>query len=84
MNEFQTDLTLMHFVDEGGIHYLNIDYQNGKHRYLPKLSQDGKSWTDLDSNLITKQGDNVQFPLNVKGDTLWVAGQALFTTEHSG
>ncbi len=62
--------------------YLNIDYQNGKHRYLPKLSQDGKSWTDLDSNLIVKRGGNVQFPLNVSEDTLWVAGQELFTTEH--
>lgn len=62
--------------------YLNIEYQNGKHRYLPKLSQDGKSWTDLDSSQITKQGDNVQFLLNVSQDTLWVAGQELFTTEH--
>ncbi len=62
--------------------YLNIDYQNGKHRYLPKLSRDGKSWTDLDSNQITLQGGNVQFPLSVSKDTLWVAGQELFTTEH--
>ena len=62
--------------------YLNIDYQNGKHRYLPKLSQDGKSWIDLDSNLIVKHIGNVQFSLNVSEDTLWVAGQELFTTEH--
>ncbi|GHB64517.1 M14 family metallopeptidase [Persicitalea jodogahamensis] len=62
--------------------YLNIDYHNGKHRYLPKLSYDGRVWTDLDSNLIIKRGGNVQFPLNLSQDTLWVAGQELFTTEH--
>ncbi|WP_373511617.1 M14 family metallopeptidase [Persicitalea sp.] len=62
--------------------YLNINYQNGKHRYLPKLSMDGKSWTDLDSNQIAERGGNVQFPLNLSQDTLWIAGQELFTTDH--
>ncbi len=62
--------------------YINIDYQNGRHRYQPKLSTDGKTWTDLDTNQITKRGGNVQFPLALSRDTLWVAGQELFTTEH--
>ncbi len=62
--------------------YLNIDYQNGTHRYLPKLSPDGRNWTDLDSNQLTKRGGNVQFPLTLSSDTLWVAGQELFTTDH--
>ncbi len=62
--------------------YLNISYKNGKHRYLPKLSADGKSWVDLDSTKISGQDAGVQFPLLLTKDTLWVAGQELFTTYH--
>jgi len=60
--------------------YINLEYSNGAmHRYSPKLSQDGESWTLLDSTLITRNIDStsVQLQLNVSSDTLWLAAQEI-------
>ncbi|MEP3209984.1 MAG: M14 family metallopeptidase [Maribacter sp.] len=60
--------------------YLKLDYSNGaKHRYTPKLSQDGKHWTVLDSTLLDRNTDSTsaQLKLKVGRDTLWLAAQEL-------
>jgi hypothetical protein len=62
--------------------YINIKYSEGKHRYLPKLSSDGKNWENINASNIKPVGNNVQLELNLSKDTLWVAGQELFSTEH--
>ena len=62
--------------------YLNIHYTHGKHRYTPKLSEDGLHWRELDTTRLTRIGNDVQLELDLKADTLWVAGQELFSTNH--
>lgn len=62
--------------------YIDIKYSQGKHRYPPKLSLDGKSWENLDNAKIRSMGNNVQLELELSKDTLWVSGQELFSTEH--
>ncbi len=60
--------------------YINLDYSNGaKHRYSPKLSQDGENWTLLDSTLVQRNIDSTsaQLKLKVGEDTLWVAAQEI-------
>lgn len=60
--------------------YLKLDYSNGaKHRYSPKLSNDGENWTLLDSALVQRNVDSTsaQLQLKVGRDTLWVAAQEI-------
>jgi len=74
--------------------HLNLTYQQGiKHRYFPKLSEDGYQWTPIDSVDYTEfeKGEDAFGPgslplkvamrLDVSQDTLWVAGQELETSK---
>jgi hypothetical protein len=56
--------------------FLNFTYENGKHRYAPKLSTDGGI------NWITASGfnkDKTQLTVEPFKDTLYVSAQELFT-----
>lgn len=66
---------------------VKLDYSNGaKHRYTPKLSQDGENWTKLDSTLIQHSQDSVSatIRLKVSTDTLWVAAQEIQDSRRVG
>jgi len=73
---------------------VTLTYQDSvKHRYYPKLSRDGVSWSNLDTLQYTEydKGDadfgvgslpiKVKLQLEVGPDTLWVAGQELETSK---
>ncbi len=63
---------------------ITIDYfENVKHRYWPKISDDRKSWSELDESQVSVAADtlSVTFSFNVKPDTTWVAAQPLETSE---
>jgi len=72
--------------------YLKLTYpEKAGHRYLPKLSSDGKHWTILDSasfqvNLMNLEDEQVArdlcMKLSIDADTLWIAAQELITNEH--
>jgi cytosolic carboxypeptidase protein 6 len=75
--------------------FVNLTYGEGyKHRYYPKLSENGLQWVSLDStNYVEyKKGDKnfgpsslalkVQMKLEVSSDTLWVSAQELQTSKH--
>jgi hypothetical protein len=58
---------------------VRLVYQNGKHRYHPKWSRDGKTWSLLDSNRLVFDVDsiNVTLMLETDQDTLWIAAQEI-------
>ena len=62
---------------------LNLTYKDGKHRYKPKVSYDGKSWQLIDTNIVfidtTINMATVQ--LKITKDTLWVSAQELITSK---
>lgn len=62
--------------------YVHIHYTHGKHRYAPKLSENGLRWRAMDTTKLQRLGNDVQLELNISPDTLWVAGQELFSTNH--
>ncbi|TVZ27639.1 zinc carboxypeptidase [Gillisia sp. Hel_I_86] len=75
--------------------YLTLTYSEGfKHRYYPKLSNDGLHWISIDSTdyVEFEKGDKnfgpgslplkVQMKLSVNPDTLWVSAQELQTSKH--
>ncbi len=60
--------------------HIKLDYSNGaRHRYAPKLSSNGETWTLLDSTKVKKSPDGTTATLQVKvsTDTLWVAAQEI-------
>lgn len=74
---------------------LVLTYQDGaKHRYYPKLSNDGRNWLAINSLSYTEydKGEadfgmnslpvTVRLKLKVSKDTLWVAAQELQTSSH--
>ncbi|MDA3905078.1 MAG: M14 family metallopeptidase [Bacteroidales bacterium] len=72
--------------------YLKLTYLDGvKHRYYPKLSDDGIIWNSLDSiyyfpdtTSIMEESSpsNISMKLSISSDTLWVSAQELITSKH--
>jgi hypothetical protein len=73
--------------------YLKLTYLEGvRHRYYPKLSRDGLSWSNLDSaryletmpenDTVNQQPLAITMQLSVGPDTLWVSAQELITSSH--
>ena len=63
--------------------WVKLKYKDGTHRYYPKISSDGKSWTRLDSSLYindTSTGSSL-LKLGLNKDTVWISGQELITSE---
>ena len=73
--------------------YLNLTYlENVKHRYYPKISNDGKNWQKINSqNYILFKTDTLpskritaeiaQIKLTINSDTLWVAAQEVISSK---
>ena len=59
--------------------YVELTYSEHFHRYLPKLSSDGNTWSPLDSNRMNLAIDSVNMilKLDLNKDTLWVAAQEI-------
>jgi len=60
---------------------VTLTYRDGDHRYIPKLSGDGRSWHPIDS--LGFQADTIEgtasLSLQIGPDTLWVSAQELTT-----
>lgn len=62
---------------------LQLNYMHGTHRYIPKLSNNGRQWQPIDStnfSVDTTKG-TATLSLNLDRESLWVAAQELFTQE---
>ncbi len=57
---------------------------DARHRYIPKISKDGKRWISIDTLDIPKvdtSTNSYQFSLSVDPGTTWVAGQEIYAVE---
>lgn len=66
---------------------VKLTYQQGvKHRYAPKFSHDGKAWSLPSDSTADTEPDKLPaeytFGVEVSADTLWVAGQELYTYQY--
>jgi hypothetical protein len=63
--------------------WVRLDYVDGDHRYVPKLSADGSKWTSIDRSDFrvdtTGQRRAGVMRLGLSSDTLWVSGQERMT-----
>ncbi|MDF2158267.1 M14 family metallopeptidase [Algoriphagus sp. CAU 1675] len=66
--------------------------ENGFHRYYPKISKDGQTFSNFDSSSYfpdtielqngATRAQSAEVRLNISPDTLWIAGQDLVGTKH--
>lgn len=58
---------------------IELRYRGGHHRYLPKLSIDGRTWSALEPSQIRvdKKRRRAQFEVELAGRPLWIAAQEL-------
>ena len=63
---------------------VKLHYQDGQHRYWPKISKDGENWQRLKSKNWRFSDDSVHvfMTLNISTDTLWVAAQEIRNSTH--
>jgi len=61
---------------------LNLIYNDGTHRYIPKISNDGIEWTAFDTTLIEIDTSKkfASLKLSIGQDTLWFSAQELITS----
>lgn len=62
--------------------WIELTYENGSHRYMPKLSMDGKKWSALDSSALHRdmEAGTAWFRMDVDREPTWVSAQPLFTS----
>ena len=58
---------------------VTLRYQNGRHRYPPRISRDGVCWTLLPDEAIEAERQVAILQLDVDSEPLWVAAQELLT-----
>ena len=63
---------------------IRLTYEDGDHRYVPKLSRDGETWTPIDAASYAHDTTDGTATLRLRlgPDTLWVAGQEVITSKH--
>lgn len=61
---------------------LVLNYEDGWHRYSPKISRDGETWELLDSTLVEVDTVNATLSLSLDKNKLWLAGQELENSSH--
>jgi hypothetical protein len=61
---------------------LNLSYNDGTHRYIPKISYDRIQWTAFDSTLIEIDTSKrfTTLKLSIGQDTMWFSAQELITS----
>ncbi|WP_170245679.1 M14 family metallopeptidase [Fodinibius salinus] len=59
---------------------LQLHYNHGEHRYIPKLSKDGKTWRRIDPSNFSADTTNgtATLSLDLTLDPLWVSAQELY------
>jgi len=62
--------------------WVELSYESGSHRYVPKLSVDGKRWSVLDSSALhrDREAGTAWFRMDVDREPTWVTAQPLFTS----
>ncbi len=63
---------------------LQLSYNHGNHRYIPKLSNDGKQWKKINSAKIRRDTTDgtATLTLDLSPNALWVSAQELYTTRN--
>lgn len=56
---------------------MELLYQGGRHRYWPKISTDGKTWTPLPRDYAKRPDSTLRFTLPVTKGKTWISAQEI-------
>ncbi len=71
------------WAEEEKLINLVLHYENGRHRYDPKISWNGENWSPLDSNFVSiVDSMDAKLNLTIGPDTLWVSAQEIVNSSH--
>lgn len=61
--------------------WMQLSYEDGKHRYVPKISTDKKHWKRIapEDYRVNQQNGTAQLRLHLSEEPIWVSGQELRT-----
>lgn len=54
---------------------LQLAYEHGSHRYIPKFSRDGEEWIEVDTANYSVSDGNAYFEVDLTTDPLWISAQ---------
>ncbi|WP_187774850.1 M14 family metallopeptidase [Pedobacter sp. BS3] len=57
--------------------YIHLTYPDSRHRYDPKVSYSGKSWTPVSGVKLNSAGNDASFKVEAGADTLIIAAQEI-------
>jgi predicted deacylase len=62
--------------------YLKLTYNNGHHRYIPKISKDRIHWQSIDKEniIISKDETSVIFPVQLDHAMTWISAQEIINS----
>jgi hypothetical protein len=60
--------------------YINLTYQDVKHRYAAKISTDGKTWTSINNFTVSKDRQFASLSFKASSTTAIIAGQEISTS----
>ncbi len=62
--------------------YVKLNYPTSKHRYVPKLSTDGKIWKPIDSTAyqLVDSTKNALLKIDLTSEKLWISAQEIKTS----
>ncbi|MDJ0758242.1 MAG: M14 family metallopeptidase [Woeseiaceae bacterium] len=64
--------------DPSGTVRVTLDYGDWKHRYVPKISRDGKTWRVANEAMFQQPSENVlELTIKLLGEPVWIAGNPM-------
>lgn len=60
---------------------LELYYPDYKHRYVPKISHDGTTWTPIDSVTISENKEKATFQIQLSNQPTWVSAQEIYDSK---
>jgi len=62
---------------------IEMNFPEGKHRYYPKISNDGQKWSRLPKHQFkhNRKEETSELTLKIGPNPIWIAGQELMTTK---
>ena len=67
---------------EPGVATITLDYGEFEHRYVPKLSTDGRSWQPIEDVALSDEGQQATFEVRLGDEPVFVTAQELLMPEY--
>ncbi|WOH36287.1 M14 family metallopeptidase [Thalassotalea fonticola] len=71
------------WADEKKTIKISLKYTEYKHRYIPKLSEDGLIWRPIKGLILSESDTTATFDITLSSKKLWLSAQEIESSEHT-